>query len=63
MSNKEFIDRYFGKAISKTFFVFLIATFSMYYDKINGSQWIIVATTYISSTKVTETILKLKDKL
>lgn len=63
MSNKEFIDRYFGKAISKTFFVFLIATFSMYYGKINGVQWIIIATTYIGSTKVTETMLKLKDKL
>jgi hypothetical protein len=63
MSNKEFIDRYFGKAISKTFFVFLIATFSMYYDKIDGEQWIVIAATYIGSTKVTETILKLKNKL
>lgn len=63
MSRQEFIDRYFGKAISKTFFVFLIATGYLYFDKINGDQWIIIAATYIGSTKVTETILKLKDKL
>ena len=63
MSNKEFIDRYFGKTISKTFFVFLIATYAMYYNKINGEQWIIIATTYLGSTKITETMLKLKDKL
>jgi len=62
MSNKEFLDRYFGKAISKTFFVFLVATASMYYNKINGAQWIVIAATYIGSTKVTETMLKLKDK-
>lgn len=63
MSSKEIIDKYFGKAISKTFFVFLIATVSMYYNKINGTQWIIIATTYIGSTKITETMLKLKDKI
>jgi hypothetical protein len=62
MSNKEFIDKYFGKAISKTFFVFLIATVSLYFDKINGTQWITIATVYIGSTKITETMLKLKEK-
>jgi len=63
MSNKEFIDKYFGKAISKTFFVFLIATASLYFDKINGTQWITIATVYIGSTKITETMLKLKEKI
>ena len=62
MSNKEFIDKYFGKTISKTFFVFLIATVSLYFDKINGTQWITIATVYIGSTKITETMLKLKEK-
>jgi len=62
MSRKEFIDRYLGKAISKTFTVFLIATFFLFYEKVDGNQWIIIATVYLGSTKVTETILKLKDK-
>jgi hypothetical protein len=63
MSNREFIDKYLGKAISKTFTVFLIATAYLYFGKLNGTQWIIIATVYLGSTKVTETILKLKDKL
>lgn len=62
MSNREFIDKYLGKAISKTFTVFLIATAYLYLGKLNGSQWIVIATVYLGSTKVTETILKLKDK-
>ena len=63
MSRREFIDKYFGKAISKTFFVFLISTFFLYFSKINGDSWIIIAAIYIGSTKATETILKLKDKV
>jgi hypothetical protein len=62
MSNKEFIDKYFGKTISKTFFVFLASTVALYYDKIDGMQWITMATVYIGSTKITETMLRLKDK-
>lgn len=62
MSNKEFLDRYFGKAISKTFFVFLVATLFLYLDKVTGTEWITIATVYIGSAKVTDTILKLKDK-
>lgn len=63
MSRQEFIDRYLGKAISKTFTVFLIATAFLNLGKLTGSQWIIIATVYLGSTKATETILKLKDKL
>jgi len=62
MSNREFIDKYFGKAISKTFFVFLVATVFLYYNKITGTEWITIAAVYIGSAKVTDTILKLKDK-
>lgn len=63
MSRQEFIDKYLGKAISKTFSVFLIATLYLFLGKLNGSEWIVIATVYLGSTKVTETILKLKDKI
>ena len=63
MSKQEFIDKYFNKAISKTFTVFLIATSYLYFGMLNGSQWILIATVYLGSTKITETILKLKDKI
>ena len=63
MSGREWIDKWFGKAISKTFTVFLIATFALFRDKLTGSEWTIIATAYVGSVKVTETILKLKDKI
>ena len=62
MSRHEFIDRYFGKAISKIFLVFIIGTIALFSNKLNGSEWTVIATVYIGTQKATETILKLKDK-
>lgn len=63
MSRQEFVDKYFGKAISKTFTVFIIATVALFATKLTGAEWTVVAAIYLGSTKATETILKLKDKL
>lgn len=62
MSSKEVIDRYFGKAISKTFTVFIIATVGLFSSKLTGSEWTIIAGVYIGTIKAAETLLKLKDK-
>jgi len=62
MSRQEFIDKYLGRAISKTFTVFIIGTLFFGANKLTGAQWIVIATVYLGSTKATETILKLKDK-
>ena len=63
MSRQEIIDRFFGKAISKTFTVFIIATIALFSVNLTGTEWTIIASVYLGSTKATETILKLKDKL
>ena len=63
MSKQEFLDKYFGKAISKTFTVFIVATIALFTLKLTGSEWTVIATVYLGSTKATETILKLKNKL
>ena len=63
MSRQEIIDRYLGKAISKTFTVFIIATIALFSANLTGTEWTIIATAYIGSVKVTETVLKLRDKL
>lgn len=63
MSRQEIIDRFFGKAISKTFTVFIIATIALFSANLTGTEWTIIATAYIGSVKVTETVLKLRDKL
>ena len=63
MSRQEIIDRYLGKAISKTFTVFIIGTIALFTTKLTGAEWTIIASVYLGSTKATETILKLRDKL
>lgn len=63
MSRQEFIDKYFGKAISKTFTVFIIGTIALFSSKLTGAEWTVIASVYLGSTKATETILKLRDKL
>lgn len=63
MSRQEIIDKYFGKAISKTFTVFIIATVALFTAKLSGAEWTTIAAIYIGSVKVTETILKFKNKL
>jgi hypothetical protein len=63
MSRQEIIDKYFGKAISKTFTVFIIATVALFVTKLTGTEWTIIASVYLGSVKATETILKLKDKM
>ena len=63
MSRQEIIDRYLGKAISKTFTVFILATIALFTTKLTGAEWTIIASVYLGSTKATETILKLRDKL
>ena len=63
MSRQEIIDKYFGKAISKTFTVIIIATIALFTSNLTGKEWTIIVSIYLGSTKVTETILKLKDKI
>ena len=63
MSRQEIIDKYFGKAISKTFTVFIIATIALFTASLTGSEWTAIAIVYISATKATETFLKIKDKI
>ena len=63
MSRQEFIDKYFGKAISKKFLTFIIGTFALFLGKISGSEWIIISTAYIAIEGYTKTILQLKDKI
>lgn len=63
MSRQEIIDRYLGKAISKTFTVFIIGTIGLFSTKLTGTEWTIIATAYIGAEKFSKTILMLKDKL
>jgi len=63
MSRQEIIDRYFGKAISKTFTVFIIATVALFTAHLTGAEWTVIAGIYIGTVKATETFLKWKEKI
>lgn len=63
MSRQEIIDKILGKTVSKTLMVTLIATFGLFYSKLSGMEWTVIATAYIGSEKFSKTILMLKDKL
>ena len=63
MSNKEFIDRYLGKTVSKTLMVTMIATVGLFTSSLTGMEWTVIATAYIGAEKFSKTVLMLKDKL
>lgn len=63
MSRQEFIDKYLNRTISKKLTVFLIATIGLFWGKLSGDQWTVIATAYIGIVAFTETVLKLKDKI
>ena len=60
MSGRQFIDKWFGKAISKTFTVFLIATYLCVFDKLTGTEWSIIAVIYIGTQKAIDFMKALK---
>lgn len=42
-----FIDMILGYTISKKLSVFIAGSFFLYFDKINGEQWITIASIYV----------------
>lgn len=44
---KEILDRVIQAITSKKFFCLGLATWLLYIDKINGSEWIVIASVYI----------------
>lgn len=61
MSRQEFIDRLQSKWISRKLLVFIIASVALFLGKITSSDWVIVASIYISlesATTIAEKIYK-----
>ena len=57
---KAFIDIIVSKFISRKLLVFLIVTIALFYDKVNGKEWINVAMVYIGTQAVIDSIIKLR---
>ena len=43
----EIIDKYLGKWASRKLVVFVIATFALFFEKLDGSNWSYIAIVYI----------------
>jgi hypothetical protein len=64
MSNKEKLDLYLNKWLSRKLTVFVIASVGLFLAKLDGDNWTIVATAYISIegvTNIVERLMKAKN--
>lgn len=59
MSNKEKIDFILSKWLSRKLTVFVIASVGLFLAKLDGDNWTIVATAYISIEGVTNIVERL----
>jgi len=60
MSTKEKIDILLNKWISRKLLVFAVACIGLFLGNITSTDWVIVATAYVSIQGFTDIILKIK---
>mgnify|MGYP003489099695 CR=1 FL=1 len=60
MSRKEKIDFYLGKLMSRKLMAFVIASIGLFTGHITSTDWIIMATVYISIEGATNIVERLK---
>ena len=64
MSRKEKIDLFLSKWVSRKLSVFVIASIGMFSGSITSTDWVIIATSYITIegvTNIVERLMKVKD--
>ena len=60
MSRKEKIDFYLGKLMSRKLLTLTIATIALFTNKLEGDNWVILATVYIGVEAATNIVERLK---
>ena len=60
MSRKEKIDFYLGKLMSRKLLVFVIASVGLFTGYVTDTNWVILATAYVSIEGFTNIVEKLK---
>lgn len=63
MSTKEKVDIFLSKWVSRKLTVFVVASAGLFLAKLDGDNWTIVATVYISiegATNIVERLMKVK---
>lgn len=54
------LDKILNKIISRKLMVFLVACFGLFSGNITSTDWVIIATAYVSIQGFTDIILKIK---
>lgn len=62
MSRKEILDKIQNKWISRKLLVFVVACFGLFSGNLISSDWVIIATAYISLQGVTDIVERLMKK-
>jgi hypothetical protein len=62
MSRREKLDIFLSKWISRKLMVFIVASFALFSGSIDSSDWVIVATAYISLQGVTSIVERIYSK-
>lgn len=62
MSRKEILDKIQNKWISRKLLVFVVACFGLFSGNLTSSDWVIIATAYISLQGVTDIVERLIKK-
>lgn len=60
MSTKEKIDLYLSKWVSRKLMVFVVACSGLFSGHLTSTDWVIIATAYISIQGFTDIVKKLK---
>jgi len=58
--SKETLDRLLNKWVSRKLLVFILATIGLFLTHITSTDWVIIATAYISIQGFTDIVAKLK---
>lgn len=59
MSRKEKIDLFISKWVSRKLSVFVVASIGLFFGNITSSDWVIIATSYITIEGVTNIVERL----
>lgn len=59
MSRKERVDLFLSKFISRKLLVWIVATVALFTNSLESSDWVTVATVYISLQGVTDIVERL----
>jgi len=60
MSTKEKIDLYLSKWVSRKLMVFVVACGGLFSEYLSSTDWVIIATAYVSIQGFTDIVKKLK---